>query len=512
MTAGGLRGQAVRGFLWSAISFGGNKLFVFVSTLVLTRLLDPANFGVVAAGLVAIAYYEVLLDLGLSSALVQQQKTGHGRSVNAAFTVNLGTCTILAVANFLAAPAMASFFHVPNATAVFQALSIYVLLRGVGAVQDALLNRDLRFREKAAADLTRAVVRGGIGVGLAFAGCGVWSLVIAFLVAEACGTTVAWSRTRYRPAIAYDWETVRPLLRFGAPVAALQLLAELGTNADYIVVGHRLGSTALGQYTIAFRLPELLLSNIFWIFSSVSFPVLSRARVEGIDAFRRAMLAFTRLVTLWGFPVSVGLALISRDAVHVLFGSQWDAAATPMMLISLALGFGCVGYASGDVFKAAGRPGTLLWINTIGTAIMVAGFIVAAPHGIDAVAAVHLSAQFVYAFVRIGVANRFMGTTAAEVLRAMWPSFAASAGIVLLALPPRLLIPQGPGAFVVIALAVLLGAPLGLAAAGRSALADVRRMMGEVKARKGGVPDAAPTDAALPADTADPLAAAPTTI
>ncbi len=481
-----LRGQAVRGFLWSALSFGGNKLFVFVSTLVLTRLLAPESFGVVAAGLTVIAYLEVLLDLGLSSALVHEQASGHGRSVHAAFTVNVATCTLLAVANFLCAPALADFFRVPGAANVFRSLSIYMLLRGVGAVQDALLKRDLRFREKAAADLTRAIIRGGLGVGLALAGWGVWSLVIAFLFAEAGGTTVAWLRTRYRPMLAYDWTTVRPLLLFGAPVAALQLLSELSTNSDYLVVGHQLGSVALGTYSIAFRLPELLLSNVFWIFSSVAFPVLSRARTESAAAFRRAMLSSTRLATLYGFPVSVGLALVSRDAVHVLFGTKWDAAATPMMLISLALGFASVGYASGDVFKAAGRPGQLLWINTAATVVMIVGFIVAAPHGISAVAAVHLCCQFVYAFVRIGVANRFMGTTALEVARAMWPSVAVSAGILLLGLPPRLLLGQGTGALLAIVVGGGLGAALGFAVAGRTALAEVRRMLGDARSRKSG--------------------------
>ena len=467
------------------MSFGGNKLFVFISTLLLTRLLDPSSFGIVAAGLTVMAYLEVVLDLGMSSALVHGQERGHGRSVHAAFSVNFGGCLVLAGLYLLFVPALADFFKVPHATAVFRAFAIYIVLRGFGAVQDALLNRDLRFREKAAADLTRALVRGSVGVILVLIGWGVWALVVAFLVAEAAGTGVAWSRTRYRPALAYDWKTVKPLMQFGASVAALQLLSELGTNSDYLVVGHQLGSVALGLYTVAFRLPELMLSNVYWIFSSVAFPVLSRARAEGQEAFRRAMLASYRLVTLYGFPIGVSLSLISRDAIHVLFGAKWDAAAGPMTLVSLALGLTAVGYASGDVYKAAGRPGTLLWINSIATACMITGFIIAAPYGITAVAAVHVSVQFCYALIRIAIANRFMGTTAAQVARAMWPSLSVCAGIVLLALPGRLLLPKGPAALGVIILAGVIGALLGLACAGRGAIADIRRFIGEARPKGG---------------------------
>jgi O-antigen/teichoic acid export membrane protein len=137
---------------------------------VLTPLLVPADFGVVAAGLTVIAYLEVTLDLGMSAAVVYQQERGQSRSVAVAFTTNLTLCTVLAVLNFLAAPAVASFFRVPDSPTIFRALSIYILMRGVGALQTlqtALLQRDLRFREKAAADVTRALVRGGLGVVLA---------------------------------------------------------------------------------------------------------------------------------------------------------------------------------------------------------------------------------------------------------------------------------------------------------------------------------------------------------
>src|ERR1700712_5447706 len=116
-----LRGRAVRGFAWAAISFGGNKLLVFASTLVLTRLLVPADFGVVAAGLTFIAYLEVTLDLGVGSAIVYQQDKGHTRGVHVAFTMNVLACAVLAALNFAVAPAVAEFFRVPDAADVFRA-------------------------------------------------------------------------------------------------------------------------------------------------------------------------------------------------------------------------------------------------------------------------------------------------------------------------------------------------------------------------------------------------------
>lgn len=480
-----LRGRAVRGFAWAAVSFGGNKLLVFVSTLVLTRLLAPSDFGVVAAGLTFIAYLEVALDLGVGSAIVYQQEKGHSRGVHVAFTMNVLACAALAALNFALAPVVAEFFRVPGAADVFRAFSIYILLRGLGALQDSLLRRDLLFREKAAADLTRALLRGGLGVVLALAGLGVWSLVWAFLVAEAAGTGVAWFKTRYRPRLMFDRVAAGPLLRFGAPVVALNLLSELGTNSDYLVVGHVLGATALGIYTIAYRLPELLLSNVYWIFSSVAFPVFSRARSDSWAMFRDSMLRALRLITLFGFPVSVGLALVSRDAVTVLFSDKWAAAGGPMTLISLAIGLGAIGYGSGDIYKAAGRPGMLLVINTVGAFVLLPCFVLAAPHGLVAVAAVHLSYNAVYGVVRLVFANRLVGTTMADVLVALRPALCLSAGIAVVALPVRLLMPSGPVALCAIIAAGLAGAGLGLLLVGRSVLDDLRGLAGELGGRAG---------------------------
>ncbi len=482
--AGDLRTRAVRGFAWSMISFGGNKLLVFVSTLVLARLLAPSDFGVVAAGLTFMAYLELTLDLGMSAAVIYQQERGHTRSVHVAFTMNAGICVLLAALNLLLAPATAAFFQVPDSADVFRVLSLYVLLRGVGALQEALLTRDLMFRQKAASQLTRAVVRGGLGVALALAGFGVWALVWSFLAAEAAGTAVAWYYSGYRPRLLFDRAAARPLLKFGAPVVALDLLAELGMNSDYLVIGHVIGASALGLYTMAYRLPELLISNVYWIFSSVAFPVLSSARAGDWSLFRSSMLRSLRLVTLFGFPVSVGLALVSRDAVTVLFSQKWAGAGTPMALISLAVGLAAVGYGSGDAFKAAGRPGTLLVFNSISAVVVVVFFVLAAPHGIVAVAAVHLSYNFVYGLLRLALANHLVGTTWTDVLASLRPALSVSAGIALVALPVRLVVAPGALGLVLIGLAVVAGSALGLLIAGKSTITDLRELAGDLTRRR----------------------------
>jgi lipopolysaccharide exporter len=145
---------------------------------------------------------------------------------------------------------------------------------------------------------------------------------------------------RFRPRFTVDRTAVRTLLSFGLAVVGVQALSVLSSNADYLAVGRILGPEDLGQYTIAYRLPELLIDNVYWIFSSVALPWYSRARTRSADSFKDTMLRALTMLTLFGFPMGTALALVARDAVPVLFSEQWRPAIGPMILLALSAGMG----------------------------------------------------------------------------------------------------------------------------------------------------------------------------
>jgi PST family polysaccharide transporter len=473
---GELTTRAAKSFSWSAVSLGSNRLLVFVSTLVLARILTPHDFGVVAAAMTFILYLEVALDLGVGSALVYEQEAGITDRVQSAFTLNLLVSGALAIIGALAAPIVARFFNVSADAAIFRVLALYLLFRGLGQVSDALLRRDLLFRRRTLVDVARGVTRAGLSIALAVLGLGAWAIVWGFLAGEAVATAVAWMAVRFRPTWRLDRQSAGVLLRFGANVAAIDIMNELAFNSDYLVVANQLGATWLGFYTVAYKLPELLIVNVFWVFSDVAFPVYSRTRTAGTDALRRTMLKALTLTTLFGFAVGAGLAVVSRDAIVVLFSAKWRAAIPAMVVLSIAAGLSSVGFASGDIFPAVGRPGTLTWVNVPFTALRIAGFIVAAPHGIVAVAWVHLTVNLLYGGVRVVIANRFVGATSLDSARAFRPAALTAAGIVAVALPVRWLLAPGPGTLLLIIGAGCVGGAAGLALGGRESLRDIGRL------------------------------------
>jgi lipopolysaccharide exporter len=479
----GIQRQVVKSFAWAAASFGGNRLLVFASTLVLARLLAPRDFGVVAVGVTITMYLEAGLDLGLGSSVVYEQEEGITPRVQTAFTLNLIVAAFLTVVGIVVAPQVAAFFQVPGEVAILRTLFLYFLLRGAGQVQDAVLKRDLQFKKRTAADLASGVVRVVVSVALAAAGYGAWAIVWGLLAAALVSTAMKWAQVRFRPQLRLDRAASATLLRFGLAVVALRFLAVVAEDFDYLVVGRWLGPTQLGLYTLAYRLPELLISNVYWIFSHVAFAAYSRVRSMGVDAFRSAMLRALRLTTLFGFSVGVGLALTARDAVPLLFSAKWTPAVGPMVLISLAMGLAAVGFASGDIFAAMGRPGLLLKLNAPLTVVRFVAFVLVAPHGIVAVAAVHLGFNLVYPLIRLAIANRILHSSLRENLQAMRPALCSVAGIVVFALPVRLLTEPGLPALLLTCGAGVVGAMAAVAVGAPSTFQEVRALAREAVAR-----------------------------
>lgn len=467
-------------FLWSAASFGASKLLVFVTTLVMARILVPEDFGVVAVGLAIVSFLEVALDLGVGSALVYEQERGITRRVQTAFTVNVAIAAACTLVGVVTAPLVARVFGVDDVT-LLRVLFLYFLLRGLVQVPDAVLRRDLAFRSRAMIEVSRAVVRGTVSILLAVSGAGPWALVAGILASEAVGVVLTWMSARFAPTLVFDRSAARTLLGFGSAVVSLKALGAVSETADYFIIGAQLGTAALGVYTLAYRIPEIVLANVFWIFSSVAFSLYARARSEDLRELRAAVLRAMRLITLFAFPAGVGIAVVSPSLTAVLLGPGWEEAATPMAFIALSMAASSIGYASGDVFPAVGRPGLLIKIVAPTTAVKVLGLLLAAPYGLTAMAATACGLSVVFAGVRLVVVGRLLRFRLATSVGAMSPGLVAAIGTVLGALPVVLLRPVGLTTLVGAVAAGVLGVVALLLLLCRPALRDLQQVLAAMR-------------------------------
>jgi PST family polysaccharide transporter len=413
--------------------------------------------------------------------VIYEQEAGLSIRVRTAFTLNLLIATACTLAGVLVAPAIAGFFHVPQASDLFRVMFCYLLLRGAGQVQDAVLQRDLRYNARTVIDVVRAAVRAVVSIVLASSGAGAWALVWGLLCAEMAAVALYFCYVGLLPTLRLDRAISTALLRFGLPVLGLKIVNWFSTSSDDLIVGNRLGTGALGLYTIGFQLRQLSIDSVYWVFGKIAYSVYAKARTYGTETIKSAMLRALQLVTLFGFPLGTGLAIVVPNVVPLLFSSKWEPAVPATVFLVLASGLGSIGFASGDIFPALGRPATLLRLTTACVAVMVTAFWFAAPLGITAVAMIHFVFQLAYGVLRLHVANRLVGSTWQESLAAMRPAAVATLGIATTALPVSLLLPHGWAGLIATVGTGAAGASIALAAFSRTIFADLAALARQVR-------------------------------
>jgi PST family polysaccharide transporter len=471
--------KAAGGFVWALLGFVFVQAGAFATYTIASRILGPSSIGLVGTLLTVVFWIDVFLDTGLGASIIYEQESGQTHRVKVAFTLTCGMTLVAAALVFFGAPLIAGFYRASDDVGLFRLLALLVLAKGLNQVPGAMLRRDMSFQKGMFIQLTRSLSRFGIAVWLLESGHGVVGMLIGIITAEALGTIVTWLFVRFRPAIRFDRAAAGEMFRYGLPVFGATLLGMLWLNGDYLVVGRKFGGDSIeyGNYYTAFRLPELVLGSFYNIFANIAFPMFAAARDAGIDTLRSASLRSLRLLCLVGFSAGVGMALVAQDFILVFYGDAFSGAITPMEVLCIAGGFVGVGFASGDIYNAIGRQKLGLLFNMIGTPILITGFLLASDHGIVAIAVVHVVVMIPYSFIRIGVANRLIGTTWPQSFDALSSAAAAVVGITLFALPVRLLLDQGVPRMVAIVIAGGIGAAVGVAVLARSTYTELRELV-----------------------------------
>jgi PST family polysaccharide transporter len=410
----------------------GVRLATLVSTAVLAHLLSPRDFGLVAIALVFTTLLDAVRDLGLNQALVvaRQEELHDQASTVFVFSILAGVALAAMLAG--ASPLAATFFHQPGLLALLAVLGVNLPLRSVGLTHYAIAQRDLTFRSRTLAELGEVIVRGGVGLGLALSGFGAWSLVAGYLAGTAAWTAGLWITVPWRPAKHFRSDDLRRLMHFGGALTVIGIISTAMSYADNLFVGRVLGPSALGRYSLGYRLPELLIIDVTVAASLVMFPAFSRLDTA---ALRRAVISVSQYSLLLSVPVAVALVILADPVVLALFGRRWGQAASIIRIISVAFVGVPVGVAVGSAFRATKRVGVMLKLAVPQGILLVVAVAVFVPFGIKAVAWCQAAVRELFVAISIAVSMRVLGIRARELGRAARPAVLASAGMALVMLP-----------------------------------------------------------------------------
>ncbi len=413
--------KAGRGIMWNFLTYGLGKLVVLITTAILARLLTKGDFGLVAVAVVAINYLSVVKDLGLGVALIQKRDNVN-EAANTVFTINLILGVFLSIVVFPIAPLVASYFNDPMVTPVLRWLGLSFVINAFGAVHVVLLMRELDYRRKFIPDMGNTLVKGAVSIGLAYAGFGVWSLVWGQIAGALASVVLVWIVLQWRPRLALERKITSGLMKFGASVTIGDILGVVIDNIDYIIVGRLFGLAQLSVYTLAYRLPEMLLIGNLWVMSGVIFPAFSSIQ-EKPEEMRRGVLTAVRLIQLIAVPISLGLLIAADPIVRVLFGEQWLEAIPVLRVLAIYAWVYSLGYHIGDVYKAIGRPDILLKLTILTFIVIIPSLFIGSYFGLIGIAWGHLFAVLIRRIASLALATRFVKVSIVDIIRELKPSF-----------------------------------------------------------------------------------------
>ena len=379
-----LRTAVASGVGWTAAQKWVVRLAGVVTFVALTRLLGPADIGLVTLALAFVGVLGVVADLGTTTFLVQTRTWDEATRSTAFWTTTVLSVAATALVVALAVP-IAALLGQPRLALVMMALAPTLVGTALSAVPMAVLQRELRFRELALREMVAGLVSAVIGVGLAAAGAGVWALVGQSLTQAAVGTALVWRMSDWRPTRQVSRASLRELRRFGGPTLAVNLMLAVRDRLEQFLLGLLLGVTALGYWSVAVRLLALLVDVSASVLDSVALPMFAATR-DDPPRFRRAFEQALASAQVLLVPVLAVLAVASPALLPWAFGAHWTPAVGPAQALCVAYGIAGLGYFNRAALLSHGRAGVECVNSGVALLLHLAVVVVVAPHGLTALA------------------------------------------------------------------------------------------------------------------------------
>lgn len=364
-----LRQRTARGLLWGGIGSGGMQLLNLLFGVVLSRLLSPGDYGLVGALTIFSATAGVLAESGFTYAIANRRAVAD-RDYNSVFWFNIGLGALLYAVLWLAAPAIAAFYHKPGLDGEIVPLARFLflgfLIGSTAVAPTAYFFRNLNVKTRSKIQLTAILVSGTAGVVCAVNGMGYWGIAVQTVSYSATNAVLMWVAVPWRPTLSFEWEPIREMLPFSLRQLLTSLFTHINNNFFAMLLGRFYTMQQTGYYTQAAKWTNMGSSTITGMLNSVAQPVLREAADSGDDRLRarRVFLKMLRFTCLVSFPAMLGLAITAPELIVLSVTDKWADCVPAMRILCLGGAFAPVSVLYASLFNSLNRPGIYMW-NTI---------------------------------------------------------------------------------------------------------------------------------------------------
>lgn len=421
MSTESLKQKTTKGIFWSTIERFSNQGMSFLFSVILARMLDPSDFGIIAMITIFFAVAQSFVDSGFSNALVRKTDRRE-EDFSTCFYFNIGVGIIAYIVLFLIAPLVASFYNQPILSPIIRITGLGVVLNSLCVVQQALFTIKIDFKSQAKVTLSATIISGIVGVILAYQGYGVWALVWQGVVLSLVRMGLLWLMSKWRPTTGFSKSSFNYLFGYGSKLLASGLLDTIYNNIYPIVIGKFYTPAQLGNYSRALSFAQLPSSNITSILQRVTFPVLSTIQ----DDIPRLQANYRRLLKLSAFiifPLMTGLAAVAFPMIRLILTPKWEGCSLYLQIICFALMWYPIHAINLNLLQVKGRSDLFLRLEIIKKIVGVCIMCITIPLGITAMCIGMVASSLISLFINTYYTGKLINIGCLKQMRDLTPIF-----------------------------------------------------------------------------------------
>ncbi|OJF95291.1 lipopolysaccharide biosynthesis protein [Pararhizobium antarcticum] len=431
-----LHHDAAHGVKWSIIQNWGGKVFTFLLSIVLARLLSPEDFGTASAVALILLLVPMIAEFGFGDAIMQRRDLKPS-DINLPFLISIGVVVVMFVCVILMADRLSVKLDIPGQSIYIVVASGVLLFTAPSMFQEAMYKRHMKFKSLALRTFLANIAGGVAAIACAFAGFGIWSFVVQSYVAGLISVAWLWWRPEWKPSLTMDGRAFFQMTRFGMPVVFQRLVDFAGTKTIDIIIVSQFGLAAYGLYAIGSRIYLTMMQLLQGALYDVSLTVLSKISSDR-ERMAQAYLKTIGLAATFITPVFVVVAALAPEVTDVLLGDKWtgvEGVVAPLMLLGALQ---CVQFINGPFISARGRPEFILIAGITKSISAITALLLIPSSDVQSMTIVFVLSMLAATPVTFYFAVRELGLTIASVLKELWPAVANGAAgffIVQLARP-----------------------------------------------------------------------------
>lgn len=377
-----LKDKTVKGVIWSAVDRFSAQGIQFVFSILIARLLVPEDYGVIAMLNIFLAVSQTFIDSGFGTALIRKIDRTE-TDFSTVFYFNIAVAVFFYLGLFFAAPAIANFYNTPLLVPVTRVTAINLVIGSLSGIHNAKLSIAIDFKSRAKISIVSAVLTGSVGLWMAYAGYGVWALVVQTVFAGIIRTIMLWVIVKWYPKLVFSWQSFKEMFSFGSKLLASGLLDTIYNNIYPLVIGKVFSPTTLGVYSKANSLAQFPSSNITSVLQSVTFPVLSTIQNEE-DRLAAAYKRFLRIAAFVVFPLMMGLSAVADPFIRLTLTDKWEGAIYLLQIICFWMMWYPIHAINLNILQVKGRSDYFLKLEIIKKVQGVIVLCITVPMGIVA--------------------------------------------------------------------------------------------------------------------------------